>query len=164
MKSLSLHECNEKTHESWRTLLRTSCGCSIKLLNGLAILSAYRQAVIAASQLEWTSSLVPWPCGHPHFHLLYWLSRQGSFIKFVPSAFWPSTTSQYCFAFDSLLVTLATSAVSFTASIWYHQGIKTCKWRVILKKNPKKPPSGQRMFTPCSWAELSSFSRGLAEL
>lgn len=95
-----------------------------------------------------------WPRGHPHFHLVYWLTRQGGFIKSVPNTSWQSTTTQYCFAFNRLLVTLATSVVSLTATIQYHPGIETCKCYAACKKNPQKPPSGQRKFTPCP--ELSS--------
>lgn len=53
--------------------------------------------------------------------------------------FWQSTTTWYCFAFDRLLVNLATSVVSLTATIQYHPGMETRKrYAACKKKNSQK--------------------------
>lgn len=75
----------------------------------------------------------------------------------MPNTFWQSTTTWYCFAFDRLLLTLATSVVSLTATIWHYQGIEMCKWYAACKKK-KSPKASLRpkeiQCLPLSWALL----------
>lgn len=74
----------------------------------------------------------------------------------MPNTFWQSTTTWYCFAFDRLLLTLATSVVSLTATIWHYQGIEMCKWYAACKKKkiPKSLLEAKRNSVPA--LELSS--------